>query len=389
VVGAEELNRELVRNLQASGNLRARAVEAAFLAVPRHLFLPTRDIAEVYRDEAIMTKQQDGMPVSSSSQPAIMAEMLEQLELQRGQSVLEIGTGTGYNAALLAHLAGPRGTVVSIDLDAELVAAARRHLKAAGYERVNVVKGDGGYGYPPASPYDRIIVTAGSADVPPAWLDQLKPGGRLVVPLLLRGGVQASAAFVARRDCLEAGSLICCGFMPLRGAFADVPHGLPLNETLTLLSDSPDALDKGTILTWLEQPRPPAALEIQVDARELWDRFRPWLALRERGHVVLVETEAAAGIRHFRYRSGLLTPAGLGLLDLDGDGPAVRAFGPFAIPAELMLRQIAVWDAAGRPGLERVRLRAYPLTRVLEIDEDDVVIQRPNTTLVISAARRA
>src|SRR5512146_3300442 len=108
-------------------------VEAAFRAVPRHLFLPDLTPEEAYRDEAIPTKRlQTGQIVSSSSQPSIMAIMLEQLALEPGQRVLEIGAGTGYNAALIAHLVGETGHVVSLDIDQDIVDAAWLHLAATG-----------------------------------------------------------------------------------------------------------------------------------------------------------------------------------------------------------------------------------------------------------------
>ena len=105
-INTADLRDALVRTLRESGALTDARVEAAFRSVPRHLFLPGVEIERVYRDEAIPTKLADGIPISSSSQPAIMAIMLEQLDVQPGHNVLEIGAGTGYNAALLAYLAG-------------------------------------------------------------------------------------------------------------------------------------------------------------------------------------------------------------------------------------------------------------------------------------------
>src|SRR2546428_12794983 len=96
----------LVDSLKASGCIRTPLVEAAFRAVPRHLFLPGTPLDLVYSDEAIPTKRFDGATVSSSSQPAIMAFMLEQLQLEPGHRVLEVGAGTGYNAALMGHIVG-------------------------------------------------------------------------------------------------------------------------------------------------------------------------------------------------------------------------------------------------------------------------------------------
>jgi protein-L-isoaspartate(D-aspartate) O-methyltransferase len=134
----------LVDCLKAGGSLRAAAVEAAFRSVPRHVFLPDVAIENVYTDRAFPTKHADGRPISSSSQPAIMAIMLEQLGLQPGQRVLEIGAGTGYNAALMAQIVGPGGHVVTIDIDDDLVLLARQHLATAGFDRVDVRCADGG-----------------------------------------------------------------------------------------------------------------------------------------------------------------------------------------------------------------------------------------------------
>src|SRR5215510_13813942 len=126
--------RALVEKLVRDGQIRSRRVAAAFSAVPRELFVPGVPLDDVYRsNEAIMVKRVDGVGVSSASAPDVMACMLEQLQPMPGQRVLEIGAGTGYNAALLAHLVGPHGLVVTVDIDADLVAAARGHLGDAGY----------------------------------------------------------------------------------------------------------------------------------------------------------------------------------------------------------------------------------------------------------------
>src|SRR5262245_19757926 len=111
----EALRERLVDGLIADGALRSPAVEAAFRAVPRHLFLPDVPLEAAYADAAVPTwRRSDGVPTSSSSQPAIMAIMLEQLGLEPGMRVLEVGAGTGYNAALLAHLVGPSGSVTTV-----------------------------------------------------------------------------------------------------------------------------------------------------------------------------------------------------------------------------------------------------------------------------------
>src|ERR1700758_224146 len=128
----------------ASPRIRSERVAAPLHARPRHLFLPGLRPEAAYRDDAIVTKRDEaGQPISSSSQPAIMAIMLDQLDLAPGLRVLEIGAGTGYNAALISHVVGPSGQVTSVDIDSELVGQAREHLARAGFSDVTVVCADG------------------------------------------------------------------------------------------------------------------------------------------------------------------------------------------------------------------------------------------------------
>ncbi len=141
--GDAVLRGALVEALRLKGCLRSPALAEAFGAVPRHLFIPHVAVEEAYRDRHIVTKRlPDGEAISSCSQPYIMAVMLDQLDVRPGHRVLEIGAGTGYNAALLAHLVGAAGRVTTIDIDADTAAAARAHLDSAGVIGVRVICGD-------------------------------------------------------------------------------------------------------------------------------------------------------------------------------------------------------------------------------------------------------
>jgi protein-L-isoaspartate(D-aspartate) O-methyltransferase len=221
---SERLRRSLVADIRARGMLSSARVEAAFLAVAREHFVPEvladGGLNAVYRDDAIVTKRDgQGLPLSSSSQPSLMAKMLELLDVQPGGHVLEIGAGTGYNAALLAHITGPSGRVTSIDIDPDLARRARRSLRDAGTSAA-IITGDGREGHPPNAPYDRIIATAGADGIPRAWLEQLSEGGRLELPLRLdpeRGAIQLIPVLERHGDQLRSVGLTWGGFMPLHG----------------------------------------------------------------------------------------------------------------------------------------------------------------------------
>jgi protein-L-isoaspartate(D-aspartate) O-methyltransferase len=221
-----DLRAQLVALLRERGAVRSERVAAAFARVPRHVFIPDLPPEDVYTDRSIAIKLQDGIPISSSSQPAIMAEMIEMLELRGGERVLEIGAGTGYNAALLAELVAPSGSVVTIDVDAELVTAARRHLDDAGYPHVRALCADGVYGDPAGAPFDRIVATVGADAIPRAWIEQLREGGRLVAPLTIRGQ-QKVIAFARTPRGLESDAMVNASFIMLRGSSAPVEGTTP------------------------------------------------------------------------------------------------------------------------------------------------------------------
>ncbi|WP_329133902.1 methyltransferase domain-containing protein [Streptomyces sp. NBC_01476] len=173
---------------------------AAFAAVPRHTFTPeffdqdqrgqwrrvTRSddgyLRTVYSDTALMTQlDSNGVPTSSSSEPGLMLAMLDALDAHPGDNVFELGTGTGYNAALLAHRLGAEN-VTSVDVDPELVALATRRLAEVGCQPF-VHAGDGALGYPQRAPYSRIIATAAVRSLHPALMEQAAVGAVIVAPI--------------------------------------------------------------------------------------------------------------------------------------------------------------------------------------------------------------
>jgi len=238
----------MVGRLTSDGALRDPEWIEAFRAIPRELFVPRfysqtitgrwsavddtdpDYIEKVYEVTSLVTQldgddnrwdaardePQTGAPTSSSSDPALMATMLEALDASEGDRVLEVGTGTGYNAALMAHRLGA-DHVTSIEVDETLAAAARRRLHRLGYWPT-VVTGDGAAGVPGGGPFDRIIATASAPAVPPAWLAQTATGGKILLNLYSQlGGGALLLLTVTGPDHAEGHILSAPGsFMPLR-----------------------------------------------------------------------------------------------------------------------------------------------------------------------------
>ncbi len=180
---ATAMREELVDAMVRAGTVVSPAVEEALRTVPRERFVPELDVVAVYEDRAQLVKAEDRRTLSTISQPTMVAIMLELARLRPGAAVLEIGTGTGYNAALLGHVVGPTGRVVSVDVEADLVAAARATLDELGFDHVEVHAADGREGWPDGAPYDVVMATASVNAVPDVWRAQCADGGRLLVPV--------------------------------------------------------------------------------------------------------------------------------------------------------------------------------------------------------------
>ncbi|MFE9254653.1 methyltransferase domain-containing protein [Streptomyces sp. NPDC006879] len=277
-----------VQELAAAGALPDPMWRAAFEAVPRHVFVPyyyvprgagyerlwgedpdpqqrARWLRGVYEDAPLATRLRDGELLSSSSQPSLMATMLHALEVRDGDEVLEIGAGTGYNAALLCHRVGDR-RVSTVDLDPEITESARAHLALLGYHPV-VITGDGARGCPARAPFDRIIATCTLKRIPHAWVAQCRPGARILAPLST-----GLVALEVRGEGFAEGRFLHASayFVPLRGGLHDTPlsvrcgGGLPTealeNERfhflLTLTAGAGGLGPREAVELWRRERRP-------------------------------------------------------------------------------------------------------------------------------------
>ena len=435
----------MVAQLRKCGGLTDPRVAAVLGRVPRHVFVPAVSLSEAYADQAIVTRYRDGWPVSSASQPAIVAAMLEQLRPPEGGSVLEIGAGTGYNAALLAALVGAPGRVVTIDIDPEVADEARNHLALAGAGHVEVICGDGAQGWPGRAPYDGIIVTAGVSDLAPAWATQLAPGGRLVIPLSIRG-VQQCVALTPANGHLRSVAVCGCQFMPLTGTMAHGDQRLPVpgHPGVYLQAAGETGADAALIASVLGHQGPATDTGIAARSPDVFASLRPWLAFREPALATLTysgppdaaEASGVPPVMDFTVRGVtrraspcLPGPAGLAVLDFSDPHPSgpdmgapdpgdpgvtngdpgvtngdpahgrmlrltIRGYGE-AQQQQTRLRELIVaWDAAGRPGPDDLRIDAYPsgipspdAGRITSPDAGGIVHVTPHATFVISSSR--
>ncbi len=196
----------MTREQLAERGITDARVLTAMARAPRERFVPLEDLSLAYGDRALPIECDQTI-----SQPYIVALMTQALELAGGESVLEIGTGSGYQAAVLPEC-GAR--VVSVERHPELSAHAGQILSALGHRDIKLVVGNGARGWPPRAPYDRIIVTAAASEVPPALWSQLNDGGILVIPV---GDEEAQALLAIRKTAGQPQSttLCPCRFVPL------------------------------------------------------------------------------------------------------------------------------------------------------------------------------
>jgi protein-L-isoaspartate(D-aspartate) O-methyltransferase len=386
---AASLRAEMVAQLWRRGGLSDPRVKAALAEVPRHLFVPGVELSEAYSNRAIATHYRDGVPTSSASQPAIVATMLEQLRPPAGGSVLEIGAGTGYNAALLSRLVGPSGRVVTVDIDAQVANEAHDHLSRAGITNVEVICGDGAAGWDGGAPYDGIVVTAGASDLAPAWVDQLAGEGRLVLPLSIRG-VQQCVAFARADGHLHSVAICECGFMSLVGAMAnsDRREPVPGHPGVYVQTAADAEVDVGVVGTALDGRRTKADIGINCSVREVFGSLRRWLAFHEPtsasltyiGPPALADASGVPGVLDFpggglaqRSSPCIIGPAGLAVLDLaTSPAPvedsvldtildlAVSGYGEAQLEMNKLRESVTAWYTAARPGADRLRIDAYP-----------------------------
>ncbi|MGW4894729.1 methyltransferase domain-containing protein [Kitasatospora sp. NPDC004240] len=347
----------------------------AFDAVPRSLFLPdlvwahdmatgtsrpvdrTVDeqvwLAAAATDIPIVTQWDDGehqgaepgtVPTSSASMPSLVASMLDDLRVEPGMRVLEQGTGTGWNAALLAHRLGD-ANVTTVEVDAAVSARARAALERAGYHP-HVVCGDGALGHPPGAPYDRITATYGLREIPRAWIGQTRPGGLILAPFGTHySNADALVRLTVHRDGTASGPFLQpVEFMKMRSQRLRWPRNPPSGGTVT---------EHTTTAT--------------LPAHGRFDAFplAAGLRLRDVVHAIQPHDDGARTL----WLYSLTTPAWAPATFRDGDGAhPVRQYGGRRLWDDFE-QALTWWHRAGEPGAERLGLTVTPYGRQAWLDD--------------------
>ncbi|MEV0682188.1 methyltransferase, FxLD system [Actinosynnema sp. NPDC050436] len=399
----EVLRRAMLDELRTLGVVRADGVVAAFRAVPRHLFAPEATLEQAYAaTRSVVTKRgADGAASSSVSAPAIQAVMLEQADLRPGMRVLEISSG-GYNAALLSEIVGSAGRVVSVDIDPEIVDRAGRLLAAAGYPRVRVVHGDAEHSVPGEEPFDRIVVTVGAWDLPPAWWEQLVEGGRIVVPLLMRGTTRTVAlekadGLLVDRDHQRAGFVAMQGL----GAHEETFLSLADGDQVGLRVDGPADTDPALLAAALHAPKAEAWSGVEVGGTEPFDdldlylatrpgRFGLLQALQPAVEAKLVSRWARWGAPTFYSATGFAYRVTRRVTrrvpDTDRAEFGVFAHGPDAAHlADRVVDAIRAWDRGHRYTGRRAHITVHPAaTPDQALPADGMVLDRHHARVVVT-----
>jgi protein-L-isoaspartate(D-aspartate) O-methyltransferase len=376
---AETLGARLAKfasSLRQAGAIRSDTVENAFANVARHrcvpLFhygakiinvrqdeVPSGDVLDlIYSHQALLTSTgRDGDPPSSSSAPTLMARMLEALDLRPGMHVLEIGAGTGYNAALITTTTG--APVVTVDAGASTADGADDSIRRLGLDhRVTVVHGDGYLGEPNHGRYDRIIVTCGVAGLSPHWLDQLTPGGLILAPIA-HGGVHPVLAASHDHGTVCATATLWADFMPAAGPLRPVElvgHDPAEHVPSAPVTRIPDASPARTTAAYNDLWFFLAARDPRITRAYMDDTIDP--------------ANGACALHTRRH----------GTAWVHADGTMTTTHQPTA--ADELRALIHEWTATGRPALTE-------FTAVLNPADTDLELWTPSRWLTANATRQA
>jgi protein-L-isoaspartate(D-aspartate) O-methyltransferase len=371
----------------------SETTEKAFLAVPRHLFVSryrtigTKEWQEVtqeslpeqfgrlYADDALCLLGDDDDDIPSTiSQPSFVLRSLDMLQLRPGQKVFELGTGSGWNAALMAHLVGPEGHVYSVEILPELAGRATETLNTLAITNLTIITADGGNGYPGGAPYDRATFTAGTYDLPRHFYNQMKDGGLLLVGIKNAGGGDNLFLLRKRGDHFDSVESMPCGWVQMRGKYQIDSANPQLVEALPEWKD----------LQRQEISRTPYWWSVKGRDHFVWATLgiRSFLGITEPCFRTFRVEKTPEQPREERY-FGLWDPERGSLVLAKHD--CLIAYGnPFA--KERLMQRIRQWVDLGMPTGASFTLQVYPVDVSLTARDNQWIIRRRESQFLWSLA---
>lgn len=367
------------------------STRAAFRAMPRHAFVKRfrqdgkivavtpenllQLLPAIYNDGVLsLWEDREKRQWSTMSQPSLVLGMLNLMNLAEGQRVFELGSGSGWNAAMMGHIVGPKGRVSSVEIIPEMAEAARQAIAGRGIGNVDVITGDAGDGYAAGAPYDRAVFTAGSYDLPRAFHEQLREGGLLLMVVKVEGGGDHLFLLEKKTGCFESTRGLLCGFVPMTGkhAFAKA-HPTPI-----------EAL-----------PGWPELSQREVDRRPFWwgtsDKAPIWATAGVRSFLGVAEPL----FRVFRDDvKGLQNPQQwfCGLFDPEAQALAVArkgmlvSYGNVSARDRLLMR-LHEWIDLGMPTMAVMHLSVFPADAEVPEEKNKWVVRRNESIFAWSLRR--
>jgi protein-L-isoaspartate(D-aspartate) O-methyltransferase len=367
------------------------ATAHSFMAMPRHLFVSRfreraskewrevtehnleQHLATLYADHPLILYGDDDDNITSTiSQPSFVLRMLDLLQLQPGQTVLEVGTGSGWNAALIGHLVGPAGIVYSLEIIPELAQRAASSLERVGITNVRVIADDAGDGHEVGAPYDRIAFTAGTYDLPRRFYEQMKDRGLLLVVIKNEGGGDNLFLLQKTNDHFESRYSMPCGFVQMTGK----------HHVASLDPSSVETLPEWSVLQHQEIARRPFWWGGKGRESFVWQTagIRSFLGVTEssfRAFKIPRSHEAATEYHYF----GLWDRANMSLV-LARDEELISYGNTMAI--ERLIEVIHRWIDLGMPAASSLHLRVHPSDRLVPTRNDQWVVKRQESQFVWS-----
>ena len=389
---AEKYQRQLLEQAQAIyyATPLSEATQKAYLATPRHQFVRRyrrwgikewsevnegnleEHLATLYSDRALVLFGDDDDDVPSTiSQPSFILRMLDMLQLERGQKVFELGTGSGWNAGLMGNLVGSEGCVYSLELIPEMAQTAAATIDELGIKNVKVIEADAGEGYITGAPYDRAIFSAGAYDLPQPFFEQIKEGGLLLIVIKSEGGGDTLFLLRKEHEHFQSIEALPCGFVQMRGKYQ---------------LDSLKPIQLEELPEWSELKNR------LINTRPFWwggkgKQDFPWRTLGIRSFLGITEpsfrafkTEKNEHLREQHY-FGLWDQEQKSLVLAKDD--LLLSYGNSTAEKRL-IKSLEQWIRLGMPSAASFALKIYPIEFPLTANENEWIVKRKESQFLWS-----